>query len=79
MNIGTSAATGLMMLSGYLGGAAMLPINVGGKGFNAGQAHEILAPYVEPISAFILLIMVGVICGGIVFLKIYYWSEPRNT
>ena len=79
MNIGTSAATGLMMLSGYLGGAAMLPINVGGKGFNAGQAHEILAPYVEPISAGILLIMAGVICGGIVFLKIYYWSEPHNT
>jgi len=78
MNIGTSAATGLMMLSGYLGGAAMLPINVGGKGFNAGQAHEILAPYVEPISAAILLLMVGVIGGGIGFLKVYYSSSPAN-
>lgn len=29
MNIGTSAASGVMMLSGYLEGAAMLPINVG--------------------------------------------------
>ena len=51
MNIGTSAAMGLMMIAGYLGGAAMLPVNVGGKGFNAGQAHEILASFVEPISA----------------------------
>ena len=48
-------------------------------GFNAGQAHEILAPYVEPIFVAILLLIVGVIGGGIGFLKIYYWSEPHNT
>ncbi|HZD82179.1 MAG TPA: hypothetical protein VE076_04795, partial [Nitrososphaeraceae archaeon] len=36
----------------YLGGAAMLPINVGGKGLNAGQAHEIRAPYVESICSY---------------------------
>jgi hypothetical protein len=29
INIGTSAASGVMMLSGYLEGAAMLPIKVG--------------------------------------------------
>ena len=61
MNIGASSAMGMMMLAGYLGGAVMLPTNVGGKGFNAGQAHEILAPYVEPISLAILVLAVGIV------------------
>ena len=34
-----------------IGGAATLPKVVGGSGFNAVQAHEILGPLVEPISA----------------------------
>ena len=67
------------MFSGYLGGAVVLPINVGGNGFNASQAHETPPPYVEPISAAILLLMVGVICGGIGFLKVYLGSSPYNT
>ena len=46
MNVGTTAATGMLMYAGYLSGAAMLPLSVGGKGFNQGQAHEILAPFV---------------------------------
>jgi heme/copper-type cytochrome/quinol oxidase subunit 1 len=70
MNIGTYAAMGLMMVAGYLGGAAMLPVNVGGKGFNAGQAHEILAPFVEPISIAILVLAAGVVAGGIAFLSV---------
>jgi putative flippase GtrA len=78
MNIGTSAAMGLMMLVGYLGGASMLPVGVGGKGFNAGQAHEILAPYVEPISAAILVLAAGVLAGGIAFL-ITYRSKRSST
>jgi hypothetical protein len=68
MNVGTAAAMGMLMLAGYQGGAAMLPEAVGGKGFNAAQAHEILAPFVEPISAAILLLVVGIIAGGVGFL-----------
>jgi hypothetical protein len=68
MNVGTTTGMGLMMIAGYLGGAAMLPINVGGKGFNAIQAHEILAPFVEPISVAILVLLAGVIAGGVAFL-----------
>ena len=70
MNIGTTVAMGLLMLAGYKGGAAMLPTSVGGLGYNAGQAHEILAPFVEPIAATILILIIGVICGGIGFLVI---------
>lgn len=75
MNVGTSAATGMLMYAGYLGGAAMLPKSVGGRGFDAGQAHEILAPFVEPISAGILLIVLGILAGGVGFL-LAYRSSP---
>ncbi len=51
MNIGTTAAMGLLMYAGYIGGAAMLPKIVGGSGFNPVQTHEILGPFVAPISA----------------------------
>jgi len=68
MNLGTLAATSLLMYAGYAGGASMLPESVGGKGFDAGQAHNIMAPFVEPISAAILVIMVGILAGGIGFL-----------
>lgn len=65
MNVGTVAAMGMLMFAGYAGGAAMLLATVGGMGFNAGQAHEILAPFVEPIAASILVLIFGIICGGI--------------
>jgi hypothetical protein len=71
MNIGTTAATGMLMYAGYVSGAAMLPLSVGGKGFNQGQAHEILAPFVEPISTAILVLILGVFLGGIGFLVMY--------
>ena len=70
MNIGTTVAMALLMLAGYTGGAAMLPTSVGGLGFNAGQAHEVLAPFVEPIAIAILVLIFGIICGGIGFLVV---------
>ena len=71
MNVGTLAAVGMLMFAGYAGGAAMMPASVGGMGFNAGQAHEILAPFVEPIAASILVLIFGIICGGIGFLLVH--------
>jgi len=68
MNIGSTIAMGMLMLAGYAGGAAMLPTSIGGLGLNAGQAHEILAPFVEPIAVAILVLIFGIICGGIGFL-----------
>ena len=67
MNVGTAAAMGLLMYAGYLGGASMLPADVGGRGFNGGQAHEVLVSFVVPISAAILLI----VAGGVGFLATY--------
>ena len=77
MNIGTSCVTGLLMYVGYVGGAATLPKIVGGGGLNAVQAHEILGPFVEPISAAILVLVSGVLAGGIGFLLMYRKKDPR--
>ena len=76
MNIGTTAAMGLLMYAGYIGGGAMLPKIVGGSGFNPVQTHEILGPFVAPISAAILILVAGVFAGGIGFLLMYL---AKNT
>jgi hypothetical protein len=79
MNIGTSAAMGLLMYAGYRGGASMLPVNVGGQGFDAGQAHEILVSFVEPISVAILVMVASVVAGGIGFLLAYRSSPISHS
>ena len=71
MNIATTVTCGMLMYAGYVAGAAMLPVDVGGKAFNHGQAHEILAPYVVPISAGILVLLLGALLGGMGFLVMY--------
>jgi hypothetical protein len=71
MNVGSTSTMGMLMYAGYIGGAAMLPENVGGQGFNAGQAHQILAPFIEPISIAIIILLLGIILGGVGFLLTY--------
>ncbi|MEM3447708.1 MAG: hypothetical protein QXP38_02340 [Nitrososphaerota archaeon] len=73
MNIGVVGATWLMMISGYLGGASMLPPEVGGLGWNPGQVHAnvfyaIPLGYPFWISVFIVLLAVGVLLGGLGYL-----------
>ncbi|MEM1922601.1 MAG: hypothetical protein QXO86_02610 [Nitrososphaerota archaeon] len=70
MNVGVVGATWLMMLGGYLGGSAMLPPEVGGRGWNAGQVHVnvfygIPLGYPVWISLFIIVLALGVILGGV--------------
>jgi hypothetical protein len=84
MNVGTSAAAGMMMYAGYQGGAAMLPTPLGGRGFDAQQAHSIMAPFAEPIAISILVILVGVVVGGVAFLLSYRsqqqaWSSVESS
>lgn len=71
MNVGTVATMGMLMYAGYIGGAAMLPEDVGGKGFNPAQVHGIIALFIEPISISILMLMTGVVLGGLGFLLTY--------
>jgi hypothetical protein len=80
MNAGTAAATGLLMYAGYVGGASMLPETVGGRGFDAAQAHQLMAPFVEPIAVAILLIAAGVMAGGAGFLvSIRFRQTPSSV
>ena len=66
MNVGVNGATWLMIVGGYLGGAALLPVKSGGLGWNGGQVHEnILKFYTEPVFAFVLLAIAGVLAGGL--------------
>jgi len=69
----------MLMYAGYASGAAMLPVSIGGKGFNQGQAHQILSPFVEPISVTILLLLLGVLLGGIGFLIVYKTKSTDNN
>jgi hypothetical protein len=71
MNIGVAAAAGMMMYAGYQGGAAMLPANIGGRGFDAQQAHAIISPFVDLIGGSILATLAGVIAGGAGFLTAF--------
>jgi hypothetical protein len=71
MNLGTLSAMGMLMYVGYIGRAAMFPEDIGRLGFNAGQAHQILASFVEPIVIAILLLLLGKVLGGVGFLLAY--------
>jgi hypothetical protein len=77
MNVGVAAAAGMLMYAGYQGGAAMLPASIGGRGFNAQQAHTIISPFVEPIGASILAILAGVTAGGAGFLVTYRRKQRK--
>ncbi len=70
MNVGVVGATWLLMISGYQGGAAMLPPEVGGLGWNPGQVHTnifygIPLGYPTWIALFIIILAVGVLLGGL--------------
>jgi hypothetical protein len=71
MNAGTSAAAGMMMYVGYVGGAASLPKAVGGAGLATAQVHELISSFVQPIGISILLILAGVVAGGVGYLMAY--------
>ncbi len=65
MNVGVLGATWLMIYGGYVAGGNMLPVEVGGKGWTAAQAHELLAPLIPPITVFLALLMIGLLLGGL--------------
>jgi ABC-type Mn2+/Zn2+ transport system permease subunit len=80
MNIGVAGATWLMMISGYLGGAAMLPPEVGGLGWNPGQVHANVfyaVPMGYPfwITIFVVLLAAGVLLGGLGYLITWRRSQ----
>jgi hypothetical protein len=63
LNSGTIATMSMLMYGGYSAGAAMLPVDVGGKGYSAAQAHTILGPLAEPIAIAVLVTAIGALLG----------------
>src|ERR671919_2997840 len=68
MNIGGAGTTILMIFAG-LAGSGVLSLFVEGKLGN--QDVAILTSFIPPIAFFIVMLSVGVICGGIAYLMTY--------
>ena len=67
-NILLGAALGLLMYGGYFGGAAMVPVDLGGGGQSAEWVHaNILGGLTAPISTLFLVGALGPLLGGIGF------------
>jgi len=65
-NVGVAGAAILAMIGGYLGGAGMQPVSSGGQGWTTYQVHIHVLSYLEyPITAFILIAILGFTLGGI--------------
>jgi len=65
-NVGVAGTALLAMVGGYLGGAAMQPVQFGGMAYSTGQVHvHILQFYQEPVAAFLALALVGFAAGGL--------------
>jgi vacuolar-type H+-ATPase subunit I/STV1 len=65
-NVGVAGAAILAMIGGYLGGAGMQPVSSGGQGWTTYQVHIHVLSYLEyPITAFILIAVLGFTLGGI--------------
>ncbi|MCS7125372.1 MAG: hypothetical protein NZ929_00440 [Aigarchaeota archaeon] len=82
MNVGVVGASGLMIIGGYLAGAAMLPPEVGGKGWNPGQVHvnifySIPLGYPFWISVFLMLLIIGVVSGWLGY--VITWRKRSET
>jgi len=65
-NLFLSAALGLLMYGGYFGGAAMVPVDLGGGGQSAEWVHaNILGELTAPISTLFLIGALGPFLGGL--------------
>ncbi len=65
MNVGVAGATWLLMYAGYIGGSDLLATNAGGGGLTAGQTHEFLVQFVNPIGYMVWIAALGVAAGGL--------------
>ncbi len=70
-NFGVMASTWALMIAGYFGEADLLPPAVGGKGLTEGQVHVLLlSHFINPVGAFVIITVLGVIIGAIAFFSI---------
>ena len=76
MNVGVAAASILMMYVGYMGDLAVSSKEFGGFEMSIEQAAEqILNPYIAPVAAMLLVMVVGAVAGGAGFIINYSSSR----
>jgi hypothetical protein len=76
MNGGVAAASILMMYVGYMGDLAVSSKEFGGFEMSIEQAAEqILNPYIAPVAAMLLVMVVGAVAGGAGFIINYSSSR----
>jgi NADH:ubiquinone oxidoreductase subunit 6 (subunit J) len=76
MNVGVAAASILMMYVGYMGDLAISSKEFGGFEMSIEQAAEqILNPYIAPVAAMLLVMVVGAVAGGAGFIINYSSSR----
>ena len=76
MNVGVAAASMLMIYAGYLGDVAVSSREFGGFEMSIEQAAEqILNPYIAPVAAMLLVMVVGAVAGGTGFIINYSSSR----
>ena len=76
MNVGVAAASILMMYVGYMGDLAVSSKEFGGFEMSIEQAAEqILNPYIAPVAAMLLVMVVGAVAGGAGFIVNYSSSR----
>src|SRR5918992_1758923 len=68
MNIGGAGTTILMIFAG-LAGSGVLSLLIEGELGN--QVEAILTSFIPPIAFFIVMLSIGVICGGIAYIMAY--------
>lgn len=80
-NVGVLGATWLLIIGGYLAGAALQPVSSGGLGYSTGQVHVNIfmslpfGGYPVWISGFIILLSIGVLLGGLGFVITWLRKE----
>lgn len=76
-NVAIGAALALLMYGGYFGGAAMVPVDLGGGGQSAEWVHaNILGGLTTPISTLFLVGALGPLLGGIGFVRSFRARAP---
>ena len=76
MNVGVAATSILMIYAGYLGDIAVSSREFGGFEMGIEQAAEqILNPYIAPVAAMLLVMVVGAVAGGAGFIINYSSSR----
>jgi hypothetical protein len=71
LNVGALGGSWLMILAGYVGGSHLLSSQTPPPAVY-GEVHEMIAGYILPIAAFMVIGVVGVLLGGLGYVRAWF-------